>query len=180
MKNLILIVLLVIAGIAGYNFVNTSTDDNVVEIATEVATTASNEEAVSKLESSEKTEETATGENLNMNSPADMPKEEQTKMYNAMADYNKCMLKNRLEYQQQGNLRAEAMAEKTLFACDPLLDDLKAILAANNINEALREGMVRKMRSRAARKLIGSLMQAMAGQAMAAENIAPGTVALPQ
>ena len=176
MKNLILIVLLVVAGIAGYNFVNTSTDDAVVETTTEVDTAVSNDEATAAPEA----EAVTTDSTESMNSPSEMPEKEQDKMFHAMADYNKCMMQNRLEYQQQGNLRAETMAEKTLFACDPLLDDLKAILVANNINPALREGMVRKMRSRAARKLIGSLMQSMAGQAMAAENIAPGTVALPQ
>jgi len=93
-------------------------------------------------------------------------------MYGAIMEYNKCMMQNRLEYHQQG-VRAESVADKTLTACEPHLDDLKLVLETNNVNQDLREGMVKTMRQRAARKLMSNVMQSLAGQAAAAANTSP-------
>lgn len=167
MKNLILLVLLVVVAIAGYNFVNKPVETTEVttvseemavsapEVAEEITTTSDVEMATEN--SSVNSEEAE----LNLTSPADMPEEARNDMFNAMIAYRKCMSTDKPEYHQQ-DVRPEAIAETTLFACDPHLDDLKAVLTTNNVNAALTEGMVRKTRSKAARKLIGSIMQAQA------------------
>jgi len=168
MKNLVFIVLLVVVAIAGYSYVNQQEPTAEAVTSVEVVST----DAVVE-------EATADTEEVNIMTPADMTEEAQAEMYKHIMDYNQCMMKNRLEYHQQG-IRAENVADKTLTACEPHLDDLKATLATNNVNEDLRNGMVKTMRQRAARKLMSTLMQSMAGQAAAAANIAPGPVALPE
>lgn len=105
----------------------------------------------------------------NLITPSDMPEAAQTEMYGAITDYNKCMMKNRLEYHQQG-ITVAGVADKTLQACEPHLDTLDEVLATNNVNDGLRQTMVGKLRSKAARKLMSAVMQSMAGQASAAAN----------
>jgi len=107
-----------------------------------------------------------------MITPADMSEAAQTEMYTAIAEYNKCMMQNRLEYHQEGAKVAQ-VADKTLQACEPHLDTLADVLEANNVNKGLSKGMVGTMRSRAARKLMTAVMQSMAGQAAAAANAKP-------
>lgn len=108
----------------------------------------------------------------NLITPADIPEAAQTEMYAAITDYNKCMMQNRLEYHQQG-IQIASVADKTLKKCEPHLDSLAEILAANNVNEGLQKRMVSTMRSRAAQQLMGAMMQSLAGQAAAAANAKP-------
>ncbi len=171
MKNLIFIVLLAVVAIAGYSYVNQQKETDVVATAAEEV---SNDVVID--ESTTATE--VKDEDINLITPADMTEEAQAEMYKNIMEYNKCMLQNRLEYHQQG-VRTEDVADKTLTACEPHLDELKATLTANNVNSDLREGMVKTMRQRAARKLMSTIMQSMAGQAAAAANVPTGTVTLP-
>jgi len=99
----------------------------------------------------------------------DMSEEAKNQMNTIMMEYNKCMMQNRPEYHKQG-VSAANVAEKTLFACDPHLDDLAVLLEENNVNEGLRVGMAKTVRIRAARKLMSMVMQSMAVQSMAVEN----------
>lgn len=169
MKNLVIVVLLVVVAIAGYSYVNQQTSSvEVVTATVEESTISTTEEAVS-----------SESEEVNIITPADMSEEAQTEMYGHIMKYNECMMQNRLEYHQQG-VQPASVADKTLTACEPHLDELKATLAANNVNEDLREGMVKTMRQRAARKLMSTIMQSLAGQAAAAANIAPGPVPVPE
>ena len=108
----------------------------------------------------------------NLTTPADMSEAGQTEMYSALMGYNKCMMKNRLAYHQQG-IKVANVADKTLQACEPHLDTLGEVLAANNVNEGLSKNMVNTMRSRAARRLMAAVMQSVAGQAAAAANARP-------
>jgi len=176
MKNLVIVVVLVVVAIAGYSYLNQQS--STVEVVT-----ATVEESVSNTaeEIAPATEEVASteSEEVNIITPADMSEEAQTEMYGHIMKYNECMMKNRLEYHQQG-IKAENVADKTLTACEPHLDDLKATLVTNNVNSDLREGMIKTMRQRAARKLMSTIMQSLAGQAAAAANVAPGPVALPE
>jgi len=174
MKNLVIIVLLVVIAIAGYDYVNKSKETTPVAAVVEEEVTT---EEASAAVVEEVTEETVNSEDVNLITPADMTEAAQTEMYNHIMEYNKCMMQNRLEYHQQG-IKAENVADKTLTACEPHLDDLKATLATNNVNSDLREGMIKTMRQRAARKLMSTIMQSLAGQAAAAANVAPGPVAL--
>lgn len=174
MKNLVIVVLLVVVAIAGYNFVNQQEEDTV-----EVVTTV--EEVTNDVEQATPVADDVTAsesEEVSMIAPVDMPEEAQTEMYNHIMKYNQCMMQNRLEYHQQG-ISATDVADKTLAACEPHLDDLKATLTANNVNVDLREGMIKAMRQRASRKLLSTIMQSLAGQAAAAANVAPGPVPVP-
>jgi len=176
MKNLIFIVLLVVAAIAGYSYVNQQkSTDEVVTAVEEVSTDVVVEESATNTEVAANTET----DGVNITTPADMSEEAQAEMYNHIMEYNQCMMKNRLEYHQQG-VKAANVADKTLTACEPHLDELKATLVANNVNKDLSDGMVKTMRQRAARKLMSTIMQSMAGQAAAAANVPLGTVALPE
>jgi hypothetical protein len=114
----------------------------------------------------------AAEEESNLITPADMPEAAQTEMYAAIGEYNKCMMQNRLEYHQQG-IQIASVADKTLTACEPHLDTLAEVLAANNVNEGLQKNMVNTMRSRGAQKLMAAMMQSLAGQAAAAANVTP-------
>ncbi|NOQ93947.1 MAG: hypothetical protein GQ547_04835, partial [Methylophaga sp.] len=142
MKNLVFVVLLVVVAIAGYSYMNQS-KENVDTVAVEemaVDTTEGNAVVTGEVTAIE-------SEEMSMITPADMTEEAQAEMYNHIMEYNQCMMQNRLEYHQQG-VRAENVADKTLTACEPHLDSLKATLTTNNVNEGLREGMVKTMRQR--------------------------------
>tara|TARA_R110001606_G_scaffold395664_2_gene568487 strand:- start:100897 stop:101424 length:528 start_codon:yes stop_codon:yes gene_type:complete len=173
MKSLVFIVLLVLAGIAGYNFFNKPTENvGAVAVVEEVTTSAENEEMVTIDEST--LEETVTPESVdtNMITPADMSEEAQHEMYTSMMDYNKCMMQNKPEYHQE-NMRAEDIAGKTLAACEPNLDTLRVILETNNVNTDLREGMIKTVRQRSTRKLMSVVMQSQAASMMAHEAPIP-------
>lgn len=111
-------------------------------------------------------------EEENLTTPADISEAAQTEMYSAIMEYNQCMMTNRLEYHKQG-VQVASVADKTIQACEPHLDTLNEVLAANNVNEGLSTNMVNTMRSRAAQKLMAAVMQSMAGQAAAAANTTP-------
>jgi len=101
--------------------------------------------------------------------PVDMSQEAQDKMYATIMEYNKCMMQNRPEYHKQ-TVSTAAVAEKTLFACEPHLDELAIVLEENNVNAELRVGMVKTIRTRAVRKLMSMVMQSRAGQARAQDD----------
>ncbi len=164
MKSLVFIVLLVIVAIAGYTIINQPSEIETVQ------TEQTKDEIVDTADVIE--EAPAVEQTISMITPADMSEKAQEEMYGAIMEYNKCMMQNRLEYHQQG-VRAESVADKTLTACEPHLDDLKLVLETNNVNQDLREGMVKTMRQRAARKLMSNVMQSLAGQAAAAANTSP-------
>lgn len=170
MKSLVFIVLLVLAGIAGYNFINKPVKKaEPTAVVEEVITSEIQEAPANKEEiiSEEVTIETAGDENTI--TPSDMPEEAQQAMFTSMVEYNKCMMLNRPEYHQE-NARTEDLAGKTLEICEPKLDALKAVLAANNVNADLREGMVKTVRQRSTRKLMSAVMQSQAREIMAAES----------
>jgi len=128
----------------------------------------SQDDMSSKLDASEQ-ELTKEDENISMITPADMSEEAQKEMYAKIIDYNKCMMKNRTEYHEPG-VRPETVADKTLKACDARLDELKVVLATNNVNHDLSEGMAKTIRQRAARKLMSNIMTLMAGEASVVNN----------
>lgn len=173
MKNLVFIVLLILAGIAGYNFINKPTENvEAVAIVEDVTTSAENEAPSSTDESIAEETVTPVSDGTNMTTPADMPEEAQHEMYTSMMDYNKCMMQDKPEYHQP-KVRAEDIAGKTLAACEPNLDGLRVVLEANNVNADLREGMIKTVRQRSTRKLMSAVMQSQAAQMMA--NEAPAT-----
>ncbi|MDB2705699.1 hypothetical protein N9Y67_04100 [Pseudomonadota bacterium] len=168
MKSLVFIVLLVVAAIAGYSIINKPTETvAVVDSAVEEVT----DNTVEPAQAMDAAAESAESEEVNLITPADMTEKAQEEMYSNIMEYNKCMMQNRLEYHQQG-MRAESVADKTLTACEPHLDDLKLTLETNNVNKDLSEGMVKTMRQRMARKLMSNVMQSLARQA-AADNSVP-------
>lgn len=173
MKSLFLIVLLVLAGIAGYNFINKPTE-NVEAVAVVEDVTAVEEAAelavnvVSKGEAVSEESNNETSGDVNMITPADMSEEGQKAMYAAMMEYNKCMMQNKPEYHQE-NMRAEDVAGQTLAGCEPHLDTLKAVLVSNNVNADLLEGMIKTVRQRSTRKLMSVIMQSQAARIMASE-----------
>lgn len=175
MKSLVFIVLLVLAGIAGYNFINQTTENvDVVALVEEVAV-VEDDTAMSKNEEPSSADETVSEETVtpvsdgtNMITPADMSEEAQHEMYTLMMAYNKCMMQDKPEYHQE-NVRAEDIAGETLAACEPSLDSLKAVLEANDVNADLREGMVKTVRQRSVRKLMSAVMQSQAATLMAHE-----------
>lgn len=178
MKSLVFIVLLVLAGIAGYNFINKPTESvepiaNVKDVTTPATNPAVNNDAspsavenIANVESTSENEATLVEtDGSNMTTPADMPEEAQHKMYSTMMEYNKCMLSDRPEYHHE-NTRTEDIAGKTLAECESNLDTLKEILEANDVNADLREGMIKTVRQRATRKLMGAVMQSQAASLM--------------
>jgi len=166
MKSLVFIVLLVLAGIAGYNFINKPTESvETVAVAEDVITPAKNEGPSSTDESNPEETVTPVSDGTNMTTPADMSEQAQHEMYASMMDYNKCMLQDRPEYHQE-NTRVEDIAGKTLAACESNLDTLKEILESNHVNVDLSEGMVKTVRQRSTRKLMGAVMQSQAASLM--------------
>lgn len=159
MKNLVLVILLAVAVAAGY-FFSTNGDEQV-----EDASSSTVEENVI----ADGVENDMPIAEESMITPADIPEEAQSAMYGTITDYNKCMMQNRLEYHQKG-IKVANVADKTLQACEPHLDELTAVLVANNVNAGLTKNMANTMRSRAARKLMSAVMQSMAGQAAAMAN----------
>lgn len=169
MKSLVFIVLLILAGIVGYNFINKPTESaEAVAVVEDVTTPAQNEAPSSTEETTAEETITPISDGTNMITPADMSEEAQQEMHALMMDYNKCMMQDRPEYHQE-NIRVEDIAGKTLAACESHLDALKAVLAANNVNADLREGMIKTVRQRSTRKLMSAVMQTQAARMMAHE-----------
>lgn len=171
MKNLIFIVLIAVAGIAGYNFINKPAA-NVEPVAEQTEAVV---KAVEVTASTEVTlEEAVIADEGNLMTPADMSEEAQAKMYGFMMEYNKCMMKNRAEY-HQSDIKIEDAAAITFDECAPTLDSLKAVLATNGVNKGLQEGMVKTLEQRAARKLMSAIMQSKAAANMSAPPVMPLT-----
>lgn len=173
MKIIVFVVLLVTVIVAGYFFMGKPDLSQVVAMVEESVTSADVTET-EEVENTMTSVDTALAEENtsaeeSMITPADMSEEAQNAMYVTITDYNKCMMKNRLEYHQKG-IRVANVADKTLQACEPHLEQMKAVLEANNVNTGLTKKMVHSMRSRAARKLMAAVMQSMAGQAAAMAN----------
>ncbi len=121
---------------------------------------------------------TAIVDEDNLTTPADMPAEAQTEMYGFIMEYNKCMMQNRAEYHQL-DIRTEDAASITFDECAPILDNLKAVLAANSVNKGLQKGMAKTLQQRAARKLMTAIMQAKAAKMAAGASAAPVVPATP-
>lgn len=102
----------------------------------------------------------------NLTTPADLPEAEQNKIFEYHTEYNRCMMNSRLEASSAGE-NVKEQANKILLGCEDKLEDLKALLISNNVNENLAIGMTKKMRSRAARQLMTKSMNQMAQQAQA-------------
>lgn len=178
MKSLVFIVLVVLAGIAGYNFINKPTENveaiavvEEVKVADKALATADEtiaEETVAEGIVTEDAVSPPVTDGTNMITPADMSEEAQHEMYTVMMNYNKCMMQDKPEYHQP-NIRAEDIAGKTLAACEPNLDALKVVLETNNVNADLSDGMVKTVRQRSTRKLMSAVMQSQAAQMMANE-----------
>jgi len=175
MKSLVFIVLLVLAGIAGYNFINKPTESVATVAVVEELAVVEDDTAMSKNEEASSVEETISEETVtpasdgtNMITPADMSEEAQHEMYTLMMEYNKCMMQDKPEYHQE-NVRAEDIAGQTLAACEPSLDSLKLVLETNQVNADLSEGMVKTVRQRSVRKLMSAVMQSQAATLMAHE-----------
>ncbi|MDO7597604.1 MAG: hypothetical protein MUQ51_00170 [Pseudomonadota bacterium] len=172
MKSLVFIVLLVLAGIAGYNFINKPIENvETVVVVDEVKVKVANNEVATADETSVEGTVTEETGDTNMITPTDMSEEAQHKMYSAMMAYNKCMMLNRPEYHQP-NIRAEDIAGQTLAACEPNLDALRVVLEANNVNSGLTDGMLKTVRQKSTRKLMSTVMQSQAAQMMANEEVA--------
>jgi hypothetical protein len=175
MKSLVFIVLLVLAGIAGYNFINKPTENVEVVAVVEEVNVANNETPTADENIVEEivTEETVSPvtDGTNMITPADISEEAQREMYSVMMTYNKCMMLNRPEYHQP-NIRAEDIAGQTLAACEPNLDALRVVLETNNVNSDLTDGMLKTVRQKSTRKLMSAVMQSQAAEMMANEEAA--------
>jgi len=173
MKNLIFVVLLVVVAIAGYTIIN-KPNENVENMATSVAPSAEKTSQVNN----EATVANTDVQEANPITPADLSEAAQKEMYAKIFDYQKCMLKQRLEYAKE-HVKMTDMVNKTISACEPRLDELATVLADNHVNEGLRKKMVHTMRSKAARKLMSNMMKSMATQAAAASGVSVGPVPVP-
>ncbi len=114
------------------------------------------------------TEAAATAEE-SLRTPADLSEEDSAEMYKIIFDYNKCMMASRLNATQD-HKSMQNSANEILQSCESHLTHLEDHLNSQNLNKALVIGMVHKMRSKAARKLMAQGMNQMAAQAMAAES----------
>jgi hypothetical protein len=101
--------------------------------------------------------------------PDEMTEDAQAKMYSIITDYNKCMMQNRLQPNIAGE-NPQQTAQNIMQSCEAHLDTLKAHLTENQIGTPLAEGMVKKMRSHAARHLMTATMNNLAAQAAAVQN----------
>lgn len=114
--------------------------------------------------------ETAVADNeVSLITPGDLPEEAQNTMYKTLYEYNQCMMIGRLKANQGGQSVQQA-ADEIMASCEGHMDTLKAHLLAHNVNKSLVEGMTKKMRSRAARKMMTQGMNQMAAQAAAVVN----------
>lgn len=172
MRSLVLIVLLALAGIVGYSFINKPAEKVTNEvigeesITEEVATPVKSEESSSANESASVETAALEADDANTITPADMPEEARHQMFASMVDYNKCMMHDKPEY-HQADLDVKDVAGKTMESCESKLVTLKAILEANHVNSGLRDGMIRTVRQRAIRKFMAALMQSQAADLMA-------------
>jgi hypothetical protein len=127
------------------------------------------EQSATQTESVEHTVDNDSSNEESLLTPADISEEAQAKMYQIIFDYNKCMMLGRLDANQNGQSVQQA-ANKIMDSCESHMEGLKNHLLANQVNESLVIGMTKKMRSRAARKLMTQGMNQMAAQAAAAAN----------
>jgi len=127
------------------------------------------DEDTSSVESVENTavEEVVTEQSLI--TPADISEEAQNVMYQTIFEYNQCMMLSSLNASQQIQ-QVQQTADDIMSSCETHMDSLEAHLLAHNVNESLVIGMTKKMRSRAARKLMTQGMNQMAAQAAASAN----------
>jgi hypothetical protein len=101
--------------------------------------------------------------------PADLSADASDKMYSILTHYNSCMMQSRLKPMEEVK-SGQDLANKIMQGCETHLDSLKTHLNENNVEPTLVEGMAKKMRSRAARKLMTDTMNNLAAQANAASN----------
>ena len=101
--------------------------------------------------------------------PADLSQDASNEMYGYVTAYNSCMMQSRLEAHPDVQSGQDA-GNQIMQACEGHLDELKLLLANNNVEPGLVEGMAKTMRSRAARKMMTQTMNNLAAQAQAAGN----------
>lgn len=101
--------------------------------------------------------------------PADMPEAANKAMYGHITDYNKCMMQSRLSASKNGK-DAQQHADDIMTSCETHMDKLGELLAENEVDAGLTEGMKKTMRSRAARQLMARTMNNLAAQAAATAN----------
>jgi len=101
--------------------------------------------------------------------PADLSAEQSEKMYSILTDYNSCMMQGRLQPKADAT-SGQDMANDLMQSCETHLDELKLHLADNGVEPSLVEGMAKRMRSRAARKMMTQTMNNLAAQAQAMDN----------
>ncbi len=102
--------------------------------------------------------------------PADIPQEAQVALYRTIFVYNQCMMTGRLNANQQGQ-HVQQAANEIMNLCEAHIESVELLLTENKVTEGLVVGMTKKLRSRAARKLMTQSMNAMQAQAMAVENV---------
>jgi len=161
MKKLTFVLLALLVGVVACNqdTASQNSDENMPTV--EAVETASVE--------IETLTETASTTEESMITPADLSEEAQNTMYQIIFDYNKCMLASRLTATQNGQSVQQA-ANDIMSSCESHMDELARFLLSHNVNQPLVAGMTKKMRSRAARKLMMQGMNNMAAQAAAASN----------
>lgn len=113
----------------------------------------------------------ATSADNNIKVPSDMSDEAQDEMMGLLATYNGCMKENRAEYHKPG-ANAEELGTATMARCEVSLTELKALLDSNGVMSAFTAGMMKKFRNKAARKLMGSLMNSQVQREVDAEAAA--------
>jgi len=101
--------------------------------------------------------------------PADLSAEQSDEMYSILTEYNGCMMQGRLQPKTDAT-SGQDMANALMQSCETHLDDLKLHLSENGVEPSLVEGMAKRMRSRAARKMMTQTMNNLAAQAQAMDN----------
>lgn len=101
--------------------------------------------------------------------PADLSAEQSNQMYSILTDYNRCMMQGRLQPNAEAKSAQDA-ANQVMQACETHLDALKLHLSDNGVEQSLVEGMAKRMRSNAARKMMTQTMNNLAAQAQAMGN----------
>lgn len=158
MKKLTFIILAIMIGTVACD----GDSDQLNQDATPVETTAVETTTT-------ETDATVADNEVSLITPGDLSEEAQNTMYKTIYEYNQCMMIGRLKANQDGQSVQQA-ANEIMTSCEGNMDTLKAHLLTNNVNKSLVEGMTKKMRSRAARKLMTQGMNQMAAQAAAVMN----------
>lgn len=166
MKSLIIIIVLVLAGIAGYNFINKPTSDvESLAVVEDATPSEKNEVASSTVEDVSEQIDAPGLEDVEITSSTDKAEAPKHEVSLLMKDYDKCMLEDKPEYHQE-NLKAEDMVGQTISECEPILVDMKEALDANDVNDALGKNIIQNLRLRLTDQLMVVVLAAQeAGRA---------------